>query len=164
MSGRHSRDKGAKAEREVADMAVECGFVKARRFAPMQCADGNAGADVDRVGRLWLEVKRRGSGSLYGLACSVLFERPGWIPAMAYREDGRPWLGVVPLRELLKLERDAGQLLATRAALSACVVALGALGVRLDSRALAALHRGSEALRGSPGGSPGPRSPGSDHG
>lgn len=107
--GRRSREKGAAAEREVAAIARDLGFPRARRSAPMQTGYGSTDdADVENVGRLWLEVKRRGKGSMYALAIDATKERPGFIPTLAYREDGGPWLAVVPLAELIKLERDAG--------------------------------------------------------
>ena len=105
--GSHSRRKGASAEREVVSLAKEHGFPNARRAAPLQAADGQTAPDVDGVGRLWLEVKRRGKGSLYALAVEHTLERAGYVPTLAYREDGGPWLAVVPLAELLKLERAA---------------------------------------------------------
>lgn len=109
MSGSHSRRKGAVAEREVVTLAQEAGFPSARRHAPLQAATGGSdeAADVACVGRLWLEVKRRGKGSMYSLAVAATRERPGFIPVMAYREDRGEWLAVLPLTELLKLERDA---------------------------------------------------------
>ncbi len=63
--------------------------------------------DVENVGRLRVEVKRRGRGSLYALAVEACRERPGKAPVLAYREDRGPWLAVLPLAELLKHERDA---------------------------------------------------------
>ena len=104
----HSRRKGADAEREVAALAREYGFPKAERSAPMQAAAGDERhPDVANVGRLFVEVKRRGKGSMYALAVEATKERPGYIPTLAYREDRGPWLAVVPLAELLKLERAA---------------------------------------------------------
>jgi Holliday junction resolvase len=105
----HSRTKGAAAEREVVALCQSLGFPSARRYAPIQAAVGGAeeAADVMGAGRLWLEVKRRGKGSMYALAVDAVRERPGHIPVMAYREDRGPWLAVLPLQELLKLERDA---------------------------------------------------------
>jgi Holliday junction resolvase len=106
--GAHSRTKGAQAEREVAAIAREHGFESARRSAPMQAGYGSDDdADVENVGRLWLEVKRRGKGSMYALAVDATKERAGWVPTLVYREDRGPWLAVVPLTELLKLERAA---------------------------------------------------------
>lgn len=107
--GAKSRRKGASAEREVAELARQAGFPNARRSAPLQAADGQTAPDVDGTGRLWVEVKRRGRGSMYALAVEATRERAGWIPTLAYREDGGPWLAVVPLEELLKLELTAIQ-------------------------------------------------------
>jgi Holliday junction resolvase len=105
--GAHSRRKGAAAEREIVTLARESGFPNARRSAPLQAADGQTAPDVDGIGRLWVEVKRRGKGSMYALAVEATKERAGYVPTLAYREDGGPWLAVVPLAELLKLERAA---------------------------------------------------------
>jgi Holliday junction resolvase len=105
--GAHSRRKGAAAEREVVALAKEHGFTSAVRSAPMQCGHGDDFPDVANVGRLHVEVKRRGKGSMYALAVDACRERPGFVPTLAYREDGGPWLAVVPLAELLKLEAAA---------------------------------------------------------
>jgi Holliday junction resolvase len=106
--GAHSRRKGATAEREVVAIAKAAGFDNAERAAPMQCATGDERhPDVANVGRLFVEVKRRGKGSMYALAVEATKERAGYVPTLAYREDGGPWLAVVPLAELLKLERAA---------------------------------------------------------
>lgn len=105
--GSHSRRKGAVGEREVVALAIEHGFPKACRAAPMQCGHGDDFPDVAGVGRLRIEVKRRGKGSMYALAVDACQERAGEIPVLAYREDRGPWLAVLPLPELLKLERDA---------------------------------------------------------
>ena len=100
--GRRSRTKGAVAEREVVALAREVGFARAERTAPMQAASGDEHhADVSGVGRLRLEVKRRGKGSMYALAVAATQERLGFVPVLAYREDRGPWLAVLPLAEAL---------------------------------------------------------------
>ncbi len=108
--GAHSRRKGKVAELEVVAIARDCGFARAERAAPMQAGHPDGHPDVAGVGRLHVEVKRRGKGSLYALAVAACRERPGEIPMLAYREDRGPWLAVLPLAEAFKLERENADL------------------------------------------------------
>lgn len=106
--GAHSRQKGARGEREVVGLAKLYGFSDSVREAPMQAGHGDRFSDVASVGRLKLEVKRYRKTPVNKFARECLKEVPGFIPALAYRDDGSTqWYAVVTLEDLFKLERQA---------------------------------------------------------
>jgi hypothetical protein len=88
--GAKSRNKGAAGEREFVACAVEYGFRDAHRVAPMQAGHAEKPyPDVDGVGQLWIEVKRHKRVSVSGHFRDLYGEeRPGFVPVLAYREDG----------------------------------------------------------------------------
>jgi hypothetical protein len=64
--------------------------------------------DVQHVGRLAIECKRRARGALAAGKAHVLApERPGYIRVAATRDNGEPALATLLLTDLLKLERAA---------------------------------------------------------
>jgi hypothetical protein len=107
--GRMSRAKGCRGEREVVALAKEAGFIRAERAAPLQAAKGDEHhADVEGVGRLFVEVKRHAKVSVPGCMKALLAkERPGFIRVLVHRDNGGKWLATLEATELLKLERDA---------------------------------------------------------
>lgn len=109
MSGAMSRRKGAAGEREVVALAREAGFSRAERAAPMQAARGDEHhADVEGVGRLFIEVKRHAKVSVPGCMKALLkTERPGFVRVLFHRDNGGQWLATLEATELLKMERDA---------------------------------------------------------
>ena len=109
MSGAMSRRKGASGEREVVALAKEYGFPDAERTAQMQASLGDEKhADVSKIGRLWVEVKRHAKVSVPGCMKDLLSkERPGFIRVLVHRDNGGKWLATLEATELLKLERDA---------------------------------------------------------
>lgn len=107
--GAMSRRKGASGEREVVALAREVGFAKAERAAPLQAHRGDENhADVEGVGRLFIEVKRHAKVSVPGCMKALLSkDRPGFIRVLVHRDNGGQWLATLEASELLKLERDA---------------------------------------------------------
>ena len=93
--GRMSREKGAKAERELASLLCEHLGDVTRNLA--QTRDG--GHDLIGVGPFAVEVKRRERLDIAGWwrqACGQANES-GLVPALAYRQSRKPWRFVVPL-------------------------------------------------------------------
>lgn len=109
MSGAMSRRKGAQGERDVVALAREAGFTRAERAAPLQAANGDEHhADVEGVGRLFIEVKRHAKVSVPGCMKALLAtDRPGFVRVLVHRDNGGKWLATLEASELLKLERDA---------------------------------------------------------
>jgi Holliday junction resolvase len=107
--GRASRDKGARGEREVADV-FEAAGVPARRTAGLQAGERVEGLDVAdadatlAVAGVHIEVKR----------CERI-ELPAWLrqaeadapegaePVVAFRRNREPWRAVVRLDYLARL-------------------------------------------------------------
>jgi hypothetical protein len=107
-------------ELEAVALAVEAGFPRARRAAPLQARDGEEAPDVTGVGDLWLEAKRHRKVPVARLARELLsVERPGWTAVLVHRDDGGPWLATLDARELLHRHRELLDLRAEVAALRA---------------------------------------------
>lgn len=91
MSGRHSRNKGAAAEREVLRLlGDELGHVLARNL--LQSRDG--GADCLQVVGWAIEVKRceRLSRPRWWAQAVAQAEREGCRPMLLYRRSREPWV------------------------------------------------------------------------
>lgn len=102
MGGRMSRNKGAAAERELAEiLSNELGIVVKRKLG--QARDG--GDDI-QVQKFRIEAKRRETLALpawtrqIDAACE-----PGEVPVVAYRQNGQPWRVVLKLEDFLPLMR-----------------------------------------------------------
>jgi Holliday junction resolvase len=102
MSGRRSRDKGARGEREVVRILQDCGF-SAERVPLSGAAGGRYVGDVSVpvLGDDWIvEVKVRATGF------AQLYKWLGKHQALVVRSDRHEPLVVLPLRraiEVLKL-------------------------------------------------------------
>lgn len=111
MTGRRSRDKGARGEREVVDVFRSVGL-DAHRAAPMQ-AGGVAGyPDVVVEGHpIHVEVKRTETLALPAWTRQAEADaRPGEVPVVAYRRSGEAWRAVVPLDYFAALLAAADEL------------------------------------------------------
>ena len=99
---RAERDKGKRAEREVAAILRSHGF-RARR-------DGRLDADLAHdVAGVHFEVRRRETLALPAWTRDCERAAGGRVPVVAYRRSAEPWRAVLPLDELarlLALERD----------------------------------------------------------
>jgi hypothetical protein len=107
--GKKSRTKGATGEREAVAVAIELGYRDAKRAAPMQAGHSEDFPDVLGVGVFYIEVKRHKRVSVSGYARQHLGkERPGYINALWYREDGdTEWYVVMKASDAAALERKA---------------------------------------------------------
>lgn len=107
--GARSRRKGARGEREFVALAREAGFYRAERSAPMQAATGDAHhADLDHVGRLWVECKRHRRVNVQAAMRDLLaVERPGLTRVLLHRSDDGPALATLEAADLLRLEAQA---------------------------------------------------------
>lgn len=102
-----SRREGAAGERELVALAVECGFPRARRGAPMRAAGDEALPNVDAIPGLWAKVKRHHRVRVPRLARELLaVEPPGFTAVLFSRDDGGPWLATLDARELLHRHRE----------------------------------------------------------
>jgi Holliday junction resolvase len=103
--GKMSRDKGKKAEREVAELCRTHGFA-ARRGVQYQ--GGPDSPDVVGLPGVHVEVKRTEKFSLYpALEQAISEQKDGDIPAVFHRSNSRPWVVVVKAEDFLTLLRAA---------------------------------------------------------
>ena len=95
MTGKHSREKGKRGEREAARALTEVLGLPARRG---QQYDGTEGKDVVTVPGLHVEVKRVESLRLYpAIEQAKRDAADGEVPIVLHRKNGREWLLIVPL-------------------------------------------------------------------
>jgi Holliday junction resolvase len=102
MGGRMSRNKGAAAERELAQiLSDELGFVVKRKLGQAR----DSGDDI-QVGKFRIEAKRRETLALPAW-CRQIEEhcQPGEVAVVAYRQNGQPWRIVMKLQDFLPLMR-----------------------------------------------------------
>ncbi len=103
MSGRASRDKGNRAERELASILTDrLGFVVQRKLG--QARDG--GDDI-QIGKYRIEVKRRERVQIDQWSEQVeQAAQAGDVPIVIYRRNGQPWRVVVPLEWFIEQVRE----------------------------------------------------------
>ena len=106
MSGRKSRDKGARGEREVAEL------LNGRRTGQMQSQEDSSEADVEAGEPLWneafhTEVKRQERLQMnrwHKQAAADAAEKIGHpIPLVVYRSNGEPWRVSLDMNDFLFL-------------------------------------------------------------
>lgn len=103
----NSRQKGARAEREVAKILRESGFPEARRGQQFSGANGDA--DVVGLPGVHLEIKHVERLDLYGAWDQSVRDSQGMeIPWVVHRKNNRPWLCTMSFEEALLLYRLAG--------------------------------------------------------
>lgn len=103
--GKMSRDKGKRAEREVAELLRSHGFA-ARRG--VQFAGGPDSPDVVGLPGVHLEVKRTEALRLYpAVEQAVTDRKPGDLATVWHRQNGRGWLVIMPVEDFVSLYRAA---------------------------------------------------------
>jgi Holliday junction resolvase len=103
--GRSEREKGARAEREVASLLTKAGF-DGRRTAALQ-ANAGRGADVSGLPGVHLEVKFQEKLGLWAaIRQAEDGAEDGEVPAVVFRKSREPWRVVVPLDYFLFLHAE----------------------------------------------------------
>ena len=102
MGGRMSRNKGAAAERELAEILTrELGFVVKRKLGQAR----DSGDDI-QVQKFRIEAKRRETLALPAWCRQIETHcGPGEVPIVAYRQNAQPWRIVIKLEDFLPLMR-----------------------------------------------------------
>ncbi len=104
MSGRRSRSKGARGERQAARELSRVLGVPARRgqqFSGVEGKDVVVGLDG-----LHVEVKRTEKLSLYPAVEQARRDAAaGEVPVVLHRRNGKPWLVILELEQLPELAR-----------------------------------------------------------
>ena len=103
----NSRQKGARAEREVAKILREAGFPEARRGVQYSGLTGQA--DVVGLPGVHLEIKHVERLNLYDAWEQSCRDSQGMeVPWVVHRKNNKPWLCTMSFEEALLLYRLAG--------------------------------------------------------
>jgi Holliday junction resolvase len=98
----NSRAKGARGERELAQLLTEAGY-PARRGC--QFAGGQDSPDVvcAGLGALHFESKVTERLDLYAAISQAERDAPNKIPLVAHKRNGKEWVAIIPLRVFLRV-------------------------------------------------------------
>jgi len=98
--GRRNRQRGQEGEREVAAILSDELGLTVKRILGQERDSGN---DIEQ-GAFRFEVKRRKKpGPLYAWFEQV---RPGKVPVVMVRADGKEWLAVMKVSDWLRIARE----------------------------------------------------------
>ena len=101
----NSRNKGAAGEREVAGILRGYGY-KARRG--QQYSGANGDADVVGLPGIHIEVKRVEALNIdKAMEQAITDAKPGEMPAVFHRKNGKEWKATVRLKDFIKLYKQA---------------------------------------------------------
>ena len=104
VSGRMSKEKGKKGEREFARVCRDNGFPSARRG---QQYNGIDGEDVVGLPGLHIEVKRVEKFSLYDALDQAKRDAgEGVLPIVAHRRNNCRWVVVMDIEDWFELYRE----------------------------------------------------------
>jgi hypothetical protein len=104
--GKMSRDKGARFEREAADLFSAHGWPDAHRLGEAQAGDKGTTkyADLGGTGFLWVECKRGEKEALAARAAELIAtERPGYEAVLVSRRNHGPALATMCAKRLATL-------------------------------------------------------------
>lgn len=100
----NSRQKGAAAEREVAELLRQHGYT-ARRGQQFSGSPDSPDV-VHNVGPYHLEVKRTEAFNLYAAMEQALADKASHeIPVVVHRKNGKDWVAILPFDKFLELAK-----------------------------------------------------------
>ena len=100
----NSRQKGARGERELANILKGYGYKESRRG--QQYCGSNGDADVVGLPRIHIECKRVEALNIYKAMEQAQSDRKeGEKPAVFHRKDRKPWLVTMTLEDWMDLFR-----------------------------------------------------------
>lgn len=101
----NSRRKGAEGEREIAKILRGYGY-DARRG--QQYSGANGDADVVGLPGVHIEVKRVEALNIdKAMEQAITDAKPGEMPAVFHRKNGKEWKATVRLKDFIKLYKQA---------------------------------------------------------
>lgn len=100
MSGRHSRNKGKRGEREVANALSDAGFVGIKRG--WQARVGSTECDVEGT-PWWLEVKRGKRCNPRAAYRQAVSDTDGRMPVVVWRDDREDWMVTLSFKDFIEL-------------------------------------------------------------
>jgi Holliday junction resolvase len=99
----NSRQKGKRGELELSHLLQAYGY-KTRRG--QQYSGSNGDADVVGIPGLHIECKRVEALNLYSaMEQSEKDHRPGEVPVVMHRKNGKPWLVTMTLEDFIQVWR-----------------------------------------------------------
>lgn len=102
----NSREKGCRAERELAEILRAYGFSDARRGQQFSGANGDP--DVVGIPGVHIEAKRVERLQIEkAMDQSIRDAREGEIPVVMHRKNRKPWLVTLQLEDFVELYRQA---------------------------------------------------------
>ena len=108
----NSRAKGSRGERELRDQLRAAGFVNARRG--QQFAGGPDSPDIvcPELPTIHFECKRVEAGNPYNWMDQAIRDAgPTKLPIVAHKRNGRDWLAVLTLKDLINLLHESGRVI-----------------------------------------------------
>lgn len=103
----NSRQKGARAEREAAQVWQSLFGCEARRG--QQFSGGTESPDVvTSMSAIHLEVKRVERGNPYGWMAQAVRDAGPKLPIVLHRRNGAEWLAIVRLADVPRLAQEIG--------------------------------------------------------
>lgn len=103
----NSRQKGARAERELALLLADAGFPAKRGVQFSQGKHGLTGADVEceSLGFMHIECKRVEAGNPYNWYDQAYADSKGKTPVVFHKRNGRKWLAILSAEHFLDIIR-----------------------------------------------------------
>ena len=99
----NSRDKGARGEREFANLLCDQGF-NARRGQQFSGSKDSPDVVCTALSPFHFEVKRVERGNLYDwMAQAERDAGPDKIPVVAHRRNKEEWVAILPMDDFLKI-------------------------------------------------------------
>lgn len=106
MSGKKSRDKGARGERDFAALCRQNGYDDACRTAQHK-GKGGGEPDVKGLPGIHVEVKRTEKLGLYDAVDQAKRDaRPGEMPVVAHRRNNAEWVIIMPAADWFVMFRE----------------------------------------------------------
>ena len=101
----NSRAKGARGERELANLLKEYGYT-ARRG--QQYCGANGDADVVGIPGIHIDCKRVEKLNIYDAMEQSKRDAESEMPVVMHRKDRKPWLVTMDLTDFIGLIKEAG--------------------------------------------------------
>ena len=104
MVGRRPRNKGTTAELELATRLSQ--ILKVQAYRSQQCSGGNLARDVAGVPGIHVECKRTERAQIYPWMEQATGDCiAGDVPVICHRQNGKQWLLICELDDLVSLSR-----------------------------------------------------------
>ena len=103
----HSKNKGARGERELASVLTAAGF-PARRGQQFKGTEESPDVECESLSDYHFECKFVEALRLYPALEQAMEDAPNKIPVVAHRKKRQEWVAILPLSNFLDLLKQAG--------------------------------------------------------